>query len=279
MNRYPWWKYAMLAVALLIGLLYTVPNLYGEAPAVQVSSAKATVKLDAAMVDRVRKALDAANLKADFVQFEGHSVKARFGDTDTQIKAKDAISAALNPDPTNPSYIVALNLLARTPEWMARVRALPMYLGLDLRGGVHFLMQVDMKSALTKKAESLTGDIRTLLRDKNIRHAGVSRDGNSVEVRFRDAAVATTALAALGDQFPDLVWQQFADGGDVKLSGALKPEAAKLVQDQALRQNIITLQNRVNELGVSEPVIQQQGADRVVVQLPGVQDTAKAKDI
>ena len=280
MNRYPWWKYALLAVALLVGLLYTVPNFYGEAPAVQVSSGKATVKVDAAMVDRVQQALSAAGLKPDFVQFEGNSVRARFADTDTQLKAKDAISAALNPDPADPRFIVALNLVSRSPQWMASVRALPMYLGLDLRGGVHFLMEVDMKSALTKRAEALTGDVRSLLREKNIRHAGIVREGNTVDVRFRDEATAQQARGLLADQLPDLDWQLAADGsGGVVLAGALKPEAARRVQEQAVKQNITTLHNRVNELGVAEPVIQQQGLDRVVVQLPGVQDTAKAKDI
>ncbi len=279
MNRYPWWKYALLAVALLIGALYTAPNFFGEAPAVQVSSGKATVKVEPALVGRVQQALQAAGVNADFVTLEGSSVRARFADTDTQILAKDAIAKALNPDATNPSYIVALNLVSRSPQWMAKLRALPMYLGLDLRGGVHFLMQVDMKAALTKKAESLTGDLRTMLRDKNIRHAGISRDGNTVEVRFRDQAGANAAQALLNDQLPDLVWTPVPDGEGVKLSGVLKPQAARAVQDQALKQNITTLHNRVNELGVAEPVIQQQGADRVVVQLPGVQDTAKAKDI
>jgi preprotein translocase subunit SecD len=279
MNRYPLWKYAILAFALLVGLLYTVPNFYGEAPAVQVSSGKATLKLDPSFVPRVEKVLEDAKLKADFVQFDGNTVKARFADTDTQIKAKDALNQALNPDASDPRYIVALNLLSRSPEWMGKLRALPMYLGLDLRGGVHFLMQVDMKAALTKRAESLAGDVRSVLREKNIRHGGVTRDGNNVDVRFRDTAVAQQALVVLSDQFPDLQWEQAAEGTDQRLRGSLKPEAARLVQEQAVKQNITTLQNRVNELGVSEPVIQQQGLDRVVVQLPGVQDTAKAKDI
>jgi preprotein translocase subunit SecD len=279
MNRYPLWKYAILAVALVVGLLYTLPNFFGEAPAVQVSSGKVTVKLLPEMVARVEQALAGAGVKADFVQFEGTSVRARFNDTDTQLKAKDAISAALNPDPADPTYIVALNLVSRSPTWLTRIHALPMYLGLDLRGGVHFLMQVDMKAALTKRAEALTGDIRVLLRDKNIRHAGVTRDGNAAEVRFRDAATATQAQNLLSDQLPDLQWVQVADGGDIRLVGTLKPQAATRVQEQAVKQNITTLHNRVNELGVAEPVIQQQGADRVVVQLPGVQDTAKAKDI
>jgi preprotein translocase subunit SecD len=279
MNRYPAWKYALLVIALLVGLVYTLPNFFGEAPAVQVSSGKATLKLDATIAPRVEQILTAAGLKADFVQFEGNSVKARFQDLDAQRKAKDAISAALNPDPANPSYIVALNLLSRSPGWLTSVRALPMFLGLDLRGGVYFLMQVDMKSALTKRAEALAGDIRTLLRDKNLRHAGITRDGNTVDVRFRDRETLTTARNLLTDQLPDLQWAETQDGTDIKLSGSLRPEAAKRVQDSSITQNITTLHNRVNELGVAEPVIQRQGQDRVVVQLPGVQDTAKAKDI
>jgi preprotein translocase subunit SecD len=279
MNRYPLWKYVLLAVALVVGALYTLPNFYGEAPAVQVSSAKVTVKLDAGIVPRIESALRGAGIQADFVQFDGSTAKARFADTDTQIKAKDSISRALNPDPADPSYIVALNLLSRSPGWLSSLHALPMYLGLDLRGGVHFLMQVDMKAALTKRAESFTGDMRSLMRDKNIRHAGITREGNDVSIRFRDRAVMVQALALLTEQLPDLQWIESAEGGEFKLTGTLKPEAARRVQDQALQQNITTLHNRVNELGVAEPVIQKQGVDRVVVQLPGVQDTAKAKDI
>ena len=279
MNRYPLWKYAILVFALLIGLIYSLPNLFGEAPAVQVSSGRVTLKLDASVKEPIERALAAAHIKPDFVQFEGNSVKARFADTDTQIKAKDAISAALNPDAADPSYIVALNLLSRSPAWLTSLHALPMYLGLDLRGGVHFLMQVDMKTALTKKADVLTGDARTLLRDKNIRHAGISRDGNTVEVRFKERILMTQAQSLLESQLPDVLWTPQTDGAEFKLSGALKPAAAVQVQENAVKQNITTLHNRVNELGVAEPVIQQQGLDRVVVQLPGVQDTAKAKDI
>ena len=247
----------------------------------QVSSAKATVKVDASLAAKVDQALAAANTRSDFVQYDGgNSVRARFDDTDTQLRAKDVISRALNPDPNDPNYIVALNLVSRSPTWLTSLHALPMYLGLDLRGGVHFLMQVDMRAALTKKAESLAGDARSLLRDKNIRHAGITRVGDAVEVRFRDPATREQALALLGDQLPDLQWTASADAsGDPKLVGTLKPDAARNVQQQALKQNITTLNNRVNELGTSEPVIQQQGADRVVVQLPGVQDTARAKDI
>ena len=278
MNRYPWWKYAIILVALVVGALYTAPNFFGESPAVQVSSAKPTVKVDQALVGRVQDALKGASVNADFVALEGTSVRARFADTDTQLKARDAISKALIADPNDAPYIVALNLVSRSPKWMASLRALPMYLGLDLRGGVHFLMQVDMKAALTKRAEALSGDARTLLRDKSIR-AAVTRDGNNVEVRLRDKAASDAARNQLSDNLPDLSWVESADGDGFKLVGTLKPEAGRRIQDQAVKQNITTLHNRVNELGVAEPVIQQQGIDRVVVQLPGVQDTAKAKDI
>ncbi len=279
MNRFPLWKYAIMLVALLIGLIYTLPNLFGEAPAVQVSSGKVTVKLEPSLAPRIEEVLNKAGLKPDFVRYDGNSVKARLGDLDAQRKAKDAIGAALNPDPNDPTYIVALNLLSRSPRWLTALHALPMYLGLDLRGGVHFLMQVDMKAALTKKADSTAGDVRTLLRDKNIRHTGISRDGNGVVVRFRDQPTLAAARTQLIDQLTDFDWVESQEGVDWKLAGNLKPDAAKRVQSAAITQNITTLHNRVNELGVAEPVIQQQGADRVVVQLPGVQDTAKAKDI
>jgi preprotein translocase subunit SecD len=277
-NRYPWWKYAIILVALIVGALYTAPNFFGESPAVQVSSAKPTVKVEPALVGRVQEALKAVDVNADFVQLEGNSVRARFADTDTQLKARDAIARALVPDPADPSYIVALNLVSRSPQWMGKINALPMYLGLDLRGGVHFLMQVDMKAALTKQAEAFAGDARTLLRDRSVR-AAVTREGNNVEVRVRDRAAADAARNQLVDNIQDMAWAEAPDDGGFKITGTLKPEAGRRIQDQAVKQNITTLHNRVNELGVAEPVIQQQGIDRVVVQLPGVQDTAKAKDI
>ncbi|WP_416759064.1 protein translocase subunit SecD [Roseateles sp. So40a] len=280
MNRYPLWKYALLVVALLVGLIYTLPNLFGEAPAVQVSSARVTVKVDDAVRQRVEQAIAQSGVTPDFVHLEAGSVRARFHDTDAQIKAKDAIAKALNGGETaDPTYIVALNLVSRSPEWLTALHAFPMYLGLDLRGGVHFLMQVDMKAALTKKAESTASDVRTTLRDKNIRHAGISREGNDVVINFRDEATRTQTLNVLRDQVPDFAWVPSGTGTELRLTGSLTPKAEIAVQDAAIKQNITTLHNRVNELGVAEPVILQQGRDRVVVQLPGVQDTAKAKDI
>jgi preprotein translocase subunit SecD len=279
MNRYPLWKYVTIVVALLLATLYTLPNFFGEAPAVQVSAGKASVRLDAGTVVQVEAALAAQQLQAAAIQFDGQSVKARFDTTDDQIRARDAIDRAFNPDPADPSHVVALNLLPRTPAWLQSINALPMYLGLDLRGGVHFLLQVDMPGALDKRAEVLASDLRTALRDKNIRHGGIRREGQSIELRFRDEQARTAAENLLAEQFPDLQLQALAQGSDAILSATLRPDAARRIQDQALKQNITTLNNRINELGVAEPVIQQQGLDRIVVQLPGVQDTAKAKDI
>ena len=279
MNRYPVWKYAILVIVLLVGVLYTLPNFFGEAPAVQVSSVKTTVKVDAAVQQQVEEVLKAAGLTPDLVTLDGGSVRARLDTPDNQLKARDALQKALVPDPANPSYIVALNLVSRSPAWLTALHARPMYLGLDLRGGVHFMLQVDMQAALTKKAESYAGDIRTALRDKNIRHGGISRDGQSIDIKVRDEATQTAARNLIADQFADLQTVSTPDGNEFRLRATIKPEATRRVQEQALKQNIVTLHNRINELGVAEPVIQQQGLDRIVVQLPGVQDTAKAKDI
>jgi preprotein translocase subunit SecD len=279
MNRYPIWKYAVIVVAMVIGVLYTLPNFFGESPAVQVSSAKVTTKVDASTLARVQEALVSAGINSDLVALDGTSIKARFDNTDTQLKAKDTLQKVLNPEAENPGYVVALNLLSRSPTWLTSLHASPMYLGLDLRGGVHFMLQVDMQAALTKKAESLAGDIRTSLREKNLRHSGINREGQQIEIRFRDVATRDAAKNLIQDQFADLQTVDAADGSEFKLTASIKPEAARRVQDQSLKQNITTLHNRINELGVAEPVIQQQGLDRIVVQLPGVQDTAKAKDI
>ncbi|MEO7886730.1 MAG: protein translocase subunit SecD [Polaromonas sp.] len=279
MNRYPAWKYAIIVIALIVAALYTLPNFFGEAPAVQVSSAKSTVKIDTTTMAKVEQTLKDAGIAADVIALDGNSVKARFGDTDTQLKAKDAIQKALAPDASDSGYVVALNLLSRSPAWLTSLHAYPMYLGLDLRGGVHFMLQVDMQAALTKRAESLGGDVRVALREKNIRHGGISRNGQAIDIKVRDSATLASAKALIQDQFPDLQTVETTEGTEYKLTATIKPEAARLIQDQALKQNMVTLHNRINELGVAEPVIQQQGADRIVVQLPGVQDTAKAKDI
>jgi len=280
MNRYPVWKFVLMALAVLIGLLYTVPNLYGSAPAVQVSAASLTTKVGTDTAAQVEQLLAAASVKPDYVTFEGSTVHARFATTDTQIHARDVINAGLNAgaDKDAPPYSVALNMVPRAPRWMASLHALPMYLGLDLRGGVHFLLQVDLKAALDKKIESLVTDTRTTLREKQLR-AAVTRDGNAVTMVFHDAATATQAVGVLTDAFPTIQWTSTPDGADVHVRGVLKPAELIKAQDQAIKQNMTTLGNRVAGLGTSEPVIQQQGADRIVVELPGIQDTAKAREL
>ncbi len=279
MNRYPLWKYITVAIALVLGFIYTLPNFFGESPAVQVSSSKATIKVDEKARVRVEEALKAAAIAHEGIVLDNVGVKARVKDTDTQLKAKDILEKTFNPDAADPQYVVALNLLSASPSWLTAMHALPMYLGLDLRGGVHFLLQVDMKGALTKRLDSTAADLRSLLRDKNIRHAGINREGERLSVRFRDAETRDKARNAIADNQPDLLLTEQGDGSDFKLLATLKPEAQKRIGEFAVKQNISTLHNRINELGVAEPVIQQQGADRIVVQLPGVQDTAKAKDI
>ncbi|AVQ83075.1 MULTISPECIES: protein translocase subunit SecD [Variovorax] len=279
MNRYPVWKYTIIVIVLLVGLIYALPNFFGEAPAVQVSAAKTVVKVDASTQTRVEEALKAAGLTPDLITLDATSLRARFATTDDQLKARDAVQRALVPDANDPPYTVALNLVSRSPKWLTALHAFPMYLGLDLRGGVDFLLQVDMKGAIDKKAESFASDLRTTFRDKSIRGTAVSRNGQTVEVTFRDAASLDAAKRIIQDQFPDLATTDSQDGGNWRLVATIKPEAARRMQDAALKQNITTLHNRINELGVAEPVIQQQGLDRIVVQLPGVQDTAKAKEI
>jgi preprotein translocase subunit SecD len=279
MNRYPLWKNATVLIALVLGLLYTLPNFFGEAPAVQVASVKSTHKVDAKLLAQVEAALKAASIAPQGVVLDLNSVRVRLADTDTQLKARDVIEKAVNPLAVDATYSVALNLVSDSPNWLTGIHALPMYLGLDLRGGVHFLLQVDMKGALTKRLDSIGADLRSLMRDKNIRHGGVGREGQTVAIRFREADVREKARAVLADSQPDLLLVDAQDGSDLKLVATLKPEAQKRIQEFAVKQNITTLHNRINELGVAEPVIQQQGADRIVVQLPGVQDTAKAKDI
>jgi len=283
MNRYPLWKNALVVIALALGLLYTLPNFFGEAPAVQISSVKATVKVDKPLQGRIEDTLKAAGIVHDGMFSDANSIRVRLKDGDSQLKAKDAIEKALNPNPSEASYSVALNLLSSSPQWLTSMHALPMYLGLDLRGGVHFLLQVDMKGALTKRLDATGADLRSLLRDKSLRHAGIGREGMTLSVRFREAETRDKARSVIAESQPDLQLVDVQDpatpDAPFKLVGTLKEQAEKRIQEYALKQNITTLHNRINELGVAEPVIQQQGADRIVVQLPGVQDTAKAKDI
>ncbi len=279
MNRFPRWKYALILVAVALGFLYTLPNFFGESPAVQISSGRATIKADSDTLSKIEAALKAAAIPYSGAVLDVSSIRLRFSDTDTQLKARDLIDHALNPDRTSPTFVVALNLVPASPAWLTALGARPMYLGLDLRGGVHFLLQVDMQQALAKKLESLSADVRTEMRSKDIRHGGVTREGQTVRVRFRDPAMRDRGRRVMAESFIDFTVDERNEGQDFLLVSTLKPDAIKRIQEFAIKQNITTLHNRINELGVAEPLIQQQGADRVVVQLPGVQDTAKAKDI
>ncbi len=285
MNRYPLWKYIIIALALIIGMIYTAPNFYGESPAVQVSSQKATVKVDEALYARVQAALTEAQLHPNGLFYEQgaqqNTIRVRFDPTqaEEQLQAKEVIERLLNPDPTDSSYVVALNLVPNTPQWLLNLHALPMYLGLDLRGGVHFMLEVDMEAAVQKRINALSSDLRSQFRDERIRHAGITRAGNALDVTFRSEEERGKAQDLLRNTHNDLILEERDVDGKYHLMATMTPSSLQNVMDYALKQNISTLHNRINELGVAEPVIAQQGATRIVVQLPGVQDTAKAKDI
>jgi preprotein translocase subunit SecD len=273
MNKYPAWKYAVIAIALVVSFLYTAPNFFGESPALQVSGLR-TAKVDAGLQTRVADILKAQNVATPGVELDGETLKMKFDSTEAQIKARDAIQKELGE-----GYVAALFNQSNSPAWMAKVNALPMYLGLDLRGGVHFLMQVDMKTAEDKAVDRYTSEARSLLRDKKIFYSGISRDGNNVVIRFKERAEADKGLKELNTAYTDLLIRDANQGDEIVVTLTMKPETLVKLRDTALQQNITALRKRVNELGVSEPIVQQQGVDRILVQLAGVTDPARAKDI
>lgn len=280
MNRYPLWKSVLIVLVVIVGAIYALPNLFGEIPAVQVAPIKAGAPWDAAPVEaRIRETLASAHLEATGFERDPDGLRILFAETETQLKARDLIDAALNPDPKKPRYIVALNLLPGAPKWLLAIGAKPMYLGLDLRGGVHFLLEVDMEGAIAQRLDALAADIRSTLRSERIRSRGIARQGNTLVARFSDPSAAQKARTVLTKTFPELSFDRQENGDETRLIARLTPSAEQKIREFALKQNITTLHNRINELGVAEPVIQQQGANRIVVQLPGVQDVAKAKDI
>jgi preprotein translocase subunit SecD len=274
MNKYPAWKYILIAVAILVSVLYAAPNLFGEVPAVQVSPQRASVKIDNELRTSLEEALKAAKYAPVSVEQSDAALRFLFADTDTQAKAIDVIKAKAGT-----GYVVALNLVPNSPHWMQAIGSKPMYLGLDLRGGVHFLLQVDMKAAADKSVNRYLGDVRGLLREKKIYTSGLAREGDRIVAKFREPDQRAAALKAIGDAMPDLNIREQDSGGEAALAASIKPEVVKREQDLALQQNIQTLRNRVNELGVAEPIVQQQGNDRIVVQLAGVQDPTRAKEI
>ncbi len=281
MNRYPLWKYIVIVITVLLGALYTAPNYFGQSPALHISSGKTSVRVGAELVGKVEGALKQAQVPSTGVAYDSAhaAVRARFADPDTQFRAKSVLEKSLNADTADPQYLVALNLMADTPQWLQSLHALPMYLGLDLRGGVHFLMQVDTKAVLDKKLQGVQASVRSGLRDKAVFHGGIARVGNTLEISFRDEATRQKAKDLIAGQGPELLLAEANDGVQLKLVATLKPDALKQTINDGVTQNIATLSKRVNELGVAEPIIQQQGADRIVVQLPGEQDVARARAV
>lgn len=270
MNRYPLWKYLLVVITIILGIIYTLPNLFGETPAVQVSTNRQAIVINEQTEQRVADALKAANVQTDGMFIVDNSLKVRFKDAETQLKARDIIENTLGE-----GYITALNLLADSPEWMAKIKANPMFLGLDLRGGVHFTMQVDMQAAMQKTFERYAGDIRRELRKLGIRTGSIRQTSEQLIIPFQDTNDLNNAFSQLKKVVPEATLTP--KDNDIVLT--LSQDVLNKVRTDAVKQNINTLHNRVNELGVAEPVIQQAGIDRIVVQLPGVQDTAKAKDI
>jgi len=283
MNRYSLWKYILIIVAVVLGALYTLPTYFGEAPAVQITTAKATVKVESGMSGQVDQILKKAAIKADGAQFEfvnnQGAVHVRFADINSQFLAKTLLEKELNPDLNDKTYNVTFNSVPDTPAWLQAIHALPMNLGLDLRGGVHFLMQVDTTAYLKKRQQGQESSVRTLLHDKEIRHAGIDVSGNGLVIKFRDDATRLKARDLLASQMSDFTLTLAGDGGNLTLLATLSPQKLKESIDEAVVQNIVTLSKRINELGLSEPIIQRQGVDRIVVELPGVVDVAHAQSI
>ena len=283
MNRYPLWKYLIVLVALLLGILYTLPNFFGESPAVQITSTNVTRKVDENTLRQIENLLAQEQIPYTGAYYSMSNsignVRVRFATPDLQLKAKDVIEKALIRNPEEPEYTVALNLLSDSPDWLTALNARPMFLGLDLRGGVHFLLQVDMDGALESRYDTLSNDVRNNLRTRGIDTQQVSREGSSIQALFASAAARDQALGQLRTMMPELSFSTLDRGSQYLLIGEINESEIIRIQETALRQNIITLHNRINELGVAEPVIQQQGNDRIVVQLPGIQDVARAKEI
>ncbi|WP_202302168.1 protein translocase subunit SecD [Dryocola clanedunensis] len=271
LNRYPLWKYIMLVVVIAVGLLYALPNLYGEDPAVQITGARGVAASEQTLI-QVQNTLKEEKITAKSVALEEGAILARFDTTDIQLRAREALMAVLGD-----KYVVALNLAPATPRWLTMISAEPMKLGLDLRGGVHFLMEVDMDTALSKLQEQTTEALRSDLREKGIAYTNVRKaDNYGVDILFRDSAARDAAVSYLGPRHRDLV---ITNQGNNSMRAVMSDARLSEAREYAVQQNINILRNRVNQLGVAEPLVQRQGADRIVVELPGIQDTARAKEI
>jgi preprotein translocase subunit SecD len=273
MNQYSIWRYILILIVLLVGMVYALPNLYGEDPALQISGSRAGT-VDSSVEESITATLATANIPVKSMESGEDRLLIRFNDTEAQIKAVDYVKSALGGD-----YVVALNLAPATPAWLGKLGALPMYLGLDLRGGVHFLLEVDMDAAVDLAIERYTGELRTILREAKIRYASIRAETGGVRILFRSAEDRDNAHDVIRKESPTLQLEDLDEGERIGLFASPNEQEIREIRQFALQQNILTLRNRVNELGVAEPVIQQQGTQRIVVQLPGVQDTAQAKRI
>ncbi len=273
-NRYPLWKYLLILAIIILGFIYALPNIYGDYPAVQVTGANAAIQVGENTIAAIKKALREANLSEQKLEQDGAFLMLQFNSTDAQLKAKEVIQAALGDN-----FLVAINLEPATPDWLKKLKAVPMKLGLDLRGGVHFLLQVDVDSVLQQRVEGDLHNITQSLRDARIRYGGVMRHGSQVVLQFRDTESLSAAATVLSRRYPEFTWVSQVFSGHTELQGTLSTAALYQERRDILDQAMNILRNRVNELGISEAVVQQQGESRVSVDLPGVQDTAQAKDI
>ncbi|MBZ9559575.1 MULTISPECIES: protein translocase subunit SecD [unclassified Modicisalibacter] len=274
LNRYPLWKYLLILIVLVVGLIYALPNLFPEDPAVQISSARGGVSLDDSQLQRIRSALDKADIAVERIDTQPNGALVRLEDGGDQLEARQVISGLLNDD-----YTVALNLAEATPDWLASLGASPMNLGLDLRGGVHFALEVDMDAAIQQRLQVNASAIRSALRDERIRYRDTRIDGRTLTLTFANADDRSQARDIIRGQFPDFQYEDRDTGNGATLAMTLSPQKIQEIQDYAVEQNLTTLRNRVNELGVAEPLVQRQGPNRIVVELPGVQDTAAAKRV
>ena len=271
MSKFPLWKYLLILIAVVAGFIYTIPNFYGEVPAVQISSLRSSLVITPETISDIESELKLSGIAATGQVFDGKTLKLKFTNTDIQLKARDAIQQVLGDN-----YVVALNLISASPDWLSSINAGPMFLGLDLRGGVHFLLEVDMDAAVKKTLDKKVGDIKRDLRSSQIRYGSIDVNNGSILIQLRDSATATQVLAQLNKDFPKI---NAVIDGTTNVRVNITSDEMEVIKEAAVKQNILTLHNRINELGVAEPIVQQQGPDRIVVELPGVQDTARAKDI
>ena len=274
LNKYPLWKNLIILIALVIGFVYALPNLFPDDHAIQITGARSSTEIDQRILDRALDAMEAEGIAVKSSELQDRNGLIRVQNGDDQLKARPVVQEALGSD-----YLVALNMAPSTPDWLRSLGAGPMKLGLDLRGGVHFLLEVDMETAVEQRLEATSGQIKRELREERIRYRGGDLEGRQIVLSFRDEQSRSEAFSLIRDQYNQFLMDEQTDGDELKIVLSLSEQEVKSIQDYALEQNLTTIRNRVNELGVAEPLVQRQGADRIIVELPGVQDTAQAKRV